>query len=243
MKVLAVGLDETTLTFLKTQGIISEVTDDIDDADALADWLRGGDFAAAVVHFEGSSLGIYAPRVVRARGITSPVIGISKGSEEYKWSDYRALFLESGGDDLLRGPTNPRELAASLRAATRRFKGGLHDTVECCIDDAKLRINLTTGFVSVNEVRVHLTYSELSTLVVLAEAPGRVLAKENLMAGLYTGSIDEEPEMKIIDVFVCKLRKKLAEAHPMADGFVETVWGRGYMLAGYSSAGAERRVA
>jgi two-component system cell cycle response regulator CtrA len=243
MKVLAVGLDETTLAFLRAQGVAAEANVDIDEAEELGDWLRDGNFNVGIIHLEASKLGIYTCRAIRNKGISIPIVGISDGSETHRWSDFRALFLENGGDDLLRGPANPRELAASIRAVTRRFTGGLVDMLECNNGQAQMKINLTTGFISINGERVYLTHKELSTLIVLAEAPGRVLSKESILTGIYFEGVDDEPDIKIIDVFICKLRKKLTEIHPDAEGFVETVWGRGYMLVGHVAGSTNRQVA
>lgn len=138
--------------------------------------------------------------------------------------------MENGGDDLLRGPVNPRELIASLRTVTRRIKGALLDIVEYEGYGAKLKINLTTRSVLINGMPVDLTGKEMGIMLLFASTPGRVMSKEAILTQLYVGGVEDEPEMKIIDVFVCKLRKKLAEIHDGADKFIETVWGRGYRL-------------
>ena len=140
------------------------------------------------------------------------------------------MFLENGGDDLIRGPVNPRELVASLRAVTRRFKGALLDIVEYQNGDAKLKINLTTKSVLINSFPVDLTGKELAMMLLFASTPGRVMSKEVILTQMYTDGVEDEPEMKIIDVFVCKLRRKLTDVHPDAVKFIETVWGRGYRL-------------
>jgi DNA-binding response OmpR family regulator len=97
----------------------------------------------------------------------------------------------------------------------------------------KVSINLDTRVVEVNEKQVHLTNKEYSILELLVIRKGKVLTKEMFLNHLYSSM--DEPEIKIIDVFVCKLRKKLADA---ADGknYIETVWGRGYMLKNYDNA-------
>ena len=73
---------------------------------------------------------------------------------------------------------------------------------------------------------MHLTGKEYSILELLVLRKGMVLTKEAFLNHLYGGM--DEPEMKIIDVFICKLRKKLANAG--ADNLIGTVWGRGYMI-------------
>lgn len=229
MKVLAAGLDETTVAFLREHGIVVE-KQDIEGVEDLESWIQDGFYDAAVIDLERSRLGIYVARGFRAKKITMPIIGISRGSEDRGWGDHRAMFLENGGDDLLRGPANPRELTASLRVALRRFQGALLDVVEHKIGGATLKVNLTTKWVTVNGSEVGLTGSETRLMLALASSPGRVLSKEMILQNMYTGGVDDEPEMKIIDVFVCKVRNKLGFAHPDAVKFIETVWGRGYRL-------------
>lgn len=234
MKVLSVGLDDTTIAFLRNNGIAVE-KQDVEGAEDLEIWLQDGLYDAGVLDLEKSGLGIYVARGLRAKKVTAAVIAISAGSSDRVWGDHRAMFLENGGDDLLRGPANPRELVASLRAVTRRIRGALLDIFEYQHGGSKLKINLTTKSVLVNDVPVQLTNKESAMLLLFASSPGRVMSKEMIMGQIYTEGVDEEPEMKIIDVFVCKLRRKLTEAHPDSGGFIETVWGRGYRLPEQSS--------
>ncbi|OGG68859.1 hypothetical protein A3H77_01815 [Candidatus Kaiserbacteria bacterium RIFCSPLOWO2_02_FULL_56_11] len=233
MKILAVGLDDTTITFLRNSGVLVE-PQEIENAGELLAWLQDSLYEACVFDLDKGGFGVYTARDPRVRKITTTFIGISRGSEDRVWSDYRAIFLENGGDDLLRGPVNPRELVASLRAVTRRLKGAVVDIVELRNGDAALKVNLTTTSIRINGNRVDLTGKETSLMLLLAASPGRVLSKEMLMLQLYTEGVDDEPEMKIIDVFICKLRRKLADAHPDATKFIETVWGRGYRLPSQS---------
>jgi len=91
----------------------------------------------------------------------------------------------------------------------------------------KLVVNLDTRIVSVDDQAVHLTGKEYAILELLTRRKGTIVTREMLLNHLYGGT--GEPELKIIDVFVCKLRKKLAQATG-GDHYIETVWGRGYML-------------
>lgn len=229
MKVLAAGLDDTTIAFLRDNGIAVE-KQNVEDAEDLQIWLQDGLYDAGVLDLEKSGLGIYVARGLRVKKIAATIIGISRGSPERVWSDHRAVFLENGGDDLLRGPVNPRELVASLRAATRRFKGALLDIVECQNGEAALKVNLTTKSVLINDLPVHLTGKELAMMLLFASSPGRVLSKEAIMTQMYVDGVEDEPEMNIIYIFLCNLRRKLTEVHPDSDKFIETVWGRGYRL-------------
>ena len=91
----------------------------------------------------------------------------------------------------------------------------------------KLAINLDARVVSVDDQPVHLTGKEYAILELLTLRKGTILTREMVLDHLYGGL--DEPELKIIDVFVCKLRKKLAQATG-GNHYIDTVWGRGYML-------------
>jgi two-component system, cell cycle response regulator CtrA len=110
-----------------------------------------------------------------------------------------------------------------IRAIVRRSKGHAQSVINT--DD--LCVNLDTKLVEINGARVHLTGKEYQLLELLALRQSMTLTKEMFLSHLYGGM--DEPEMKIIDVFICKLRKKLANASGGKD-YIETVWGRGYVM-------------
>src|SRR5690606_15158784 len=120
-------------------------------------------------------------------------------------------------------PFDKRELTARLQAVVRRSKGH-SDSV---ILTGKLAVNLDARTVEVEGQPIHLTGKEYGILELLSLRKGTTLTKEMFLNHLY-GGIDE-PELKIIDVFVCKLRKKLSMATG-GESYIETVWGRGYVL-------------
>ena len=95
------------------------------------------------------------------------------------------------------------------------------------IRTGKLTVSLDTRVVTVNGNSVHLTVKEYGILELLSLRKGTTLTKEMFLNHLYDGM--GEPKLKIIDVFVCKLRKKLAQATG-GSHYIETVWGRGYVL-------------
>ena len=90
-----------------------------------------------------------------------------------------------------------------------------------------LKINLESRTVEVEGRPIHLTGKEFAIMELLALRKGATLTKEMFLNHLYGGM--DEPEAKIIDVFVCKLRKKISNA-ANGQNFIETVWGRGYVL-------------
>ncbi len=127
-----------------------------------------------------------------------------------------------GADDYITKPFDKSELIARIQAVIRRSKGYSQPLLRI----GNLQLNLDSRDVMVDDQTVHLTGKEYAILELLVLRKGMVLTKEAFLNHLY-GGIDE-PEMKIIDVFICKLRKKLAQAG--AGNLIGTVWGRGYMM-------------
>jgi two-component system cell cycle response regulator CtrA len=160
---------------------------------------------------------------LRSAKIKTPILILSGLSS----ADQKIKGLGFGADDYLTKPFDRGELIARIQAIVRRSKG--HS--ESVIRFDKVAINLDTRTVEVASTPVHLTNKEYAILELLAMRKGTVLTKEIFLNHLYNGM--DEPEIKIIDVFVCKLRKKLADASGENTNYIETVWGRGYMLKDY----------
>lgn len=162
-------------------------------------------------------------RMRTARNATPVLVlsGLSRPEAKVK-----ALGL--GADDFMTKPFDRSELMARVQAIVRRSKGFSEPVLRV----ANLALNLDSRDVTVSGAAVHLTGKEYSILELLVLRKGMVLTKEAFLNHLYGGM--DEPEMKIIDVFVCKLRKKLVQAG--AGNLISTVWGRGYMLREPSSA-------
>jgi two-component system cell cycle response regulator CtrA len=128
-----------------------------------------------------------------------------------------------GADDYMTKPFHRDELVARIHAIVRRSKGHAQSMVQ----SGDLIVNLDSKMVEINGARVHLTSKEYQVLELLSLRKGMTLTKEMFLNHLYGGM--DEPEVKIIDVFMCKLRKKLANASN-GKNYIETVWGRGYVL-------------
>jgi two-component system, cell cycle response regulator CtrA len=131
--------------------------------------------------------------------------------------------LGFGADDYMTKPLHKSELVARIHAIVRRSKGHAQSVVQT----GDLVVNLDAKTVEVGGARVHLTGKEYQILELLSLRKGTTLTKEMFLNNLYGGM--DEPEIKIIDVFICKLRKKLTNASSGKD-YIETVWGRGYVL-------------
>ncbi len=158
-------------------------------------------------------------RRLRAARIQTPILILSGKSD----LDEKVRGLSTGADDYITKPFARAELNARIQAVVRRAKG--HS--ESVISTGRLVVNLDTRLVEIDGNRLHVTAKEYSILELLSLRKGTTLTKEMFLDHLY-GGIDE-PELKIIDVFICKLRKKIAAATG-GDHYIETVWGRGYVL-------------
>jgi len=158
-------------------------------------------------------------RRLRAARVGTPILILSGLAE----LDNKLKGLGFGADDYLTKPFDKRELIARIQAIVRRSKGH-SDSV---IKTGRLIVNLDTRTVDVEGTPLHLTGKEYGILELLSLRKGTTLTKEMFLNHLYGGM--DEPELKIIDVFVCKLRKKLSAATG-GDNYIETVWGRGYVL-------------
>ena len=156
---------------------------------------------------------------LRMAKVSTPILILSGLSEP----DTKVKGLGFGADDYVTKPFHKEELIARIHAVVRRSKGHSQSVIRT----GKLAVNLDTKTVEVNGQRVHLTGKEYAMLELLSLRKGTTLTKEMFLNHLYGGM--DEPELKIIDVFICKLRKKLAAACE-GENYIETVWGRGYVL-------------
>lgn len=156
---------------------------------------------------------------LRAAKVETPVLILSGLTE----TENKVKGFSTGADDYLTKPFNKEELIARIHAIVRRSQGH----AESVIRTGKMAVNLDGRTVEVDEKSVHLTGKEYGILELLSLRKGTTLTKEMFLNHLYNGM--DEPELKIIDVFVCKLRKKLATASG-DEVYIHTVWGRGYVL-------------
>ena len=138
-------------------------------------------------------------------------------------TDNKIKGFGCGADDYLTKPFNRDELVARIHAIVRRSKGHAQSVIRT----GKVAVNLDAKTVEADGHPVHLTGKEYQMLELLSLRKGSTLTKEMFLNHLYGGM--DEPEVKIIDVFICKLRKKLTLATG-GQNYSETVWGRGYVL-------------
>ena len=158
-------------------------------------------------------------RQLRLARIETPIL-ILTGSDD---TENKIRGFGFGAADYLTKPFQREELAARIHAIVRRSTGA----AQSIIWTGKVAVNLDAKTVEVEGKTVHLTGKEYQMLELLSLRKGTTLTKEMFLNHLYGGM--DEPELKIIDVFICKLRKKIAQATDN-ENYIQTVWGRGYVL-------------
>jgi len=220
MRVLLVEDDLTAARgvslMIKSGGAI---VDQVDTGEEALELVRHYDYDIVVLDLMLPDMeGYEVVRHMRAARIETPVLilsGLSRPQAKVKG-------LGLGADDFITKPFDKGELIARMQAVVRRSKGFSQPTLRV----GSLTLNLDSREVTIEGKTVHLTGKEYAILELLVLRKGMVLTKEAFLNHLYGGM--DEPEMKIIDVFICKLRKKLA--HAGADNLIGTIWGRGYMM-------------
>ena len=221
MRVLVVEDDSATAAsielMLRAEGFICDTTDLGEDGLEIG---KLYDYDIIILDLMLPDIdGYEVLRRLRAARVRTPILILSGLSE----LDHKIKGLGFGADDFLTKPFDRRELIARIQAIVRRSKGHSESTIRT----GKLLINVDSHVVEVNGQPLHLTGKEYGILELLSLRKGTTLTKEMFLNHLYGGM--DEPELKIIDVFVCKLRKKLAVA-TNGETYIETVWGRGYVL-------------
>ena len=221
MRVLLVEDDSNTAQsialLLKSEGFICDTTDLGEDGLEIG---KLYDYDIILLDLMLPDIdGYEVLRRLRAARVNTPILILSGLNE----MDSKLKGLGFGADDYLTKPFDRRELIARIQAIVRRSKGHSQSVIKT----GKLAVNLDTRTVEIAGQPLHLTGKEYSILELLALRKGTTLTKEMFLNHLYGGM--DEPELKIIDVFICKLRKKLSAATG-GENYIETVWGRGYVL-------------
>jgi|TARA_R110002126_G_scaffold13118_1_gene56027 two-component system cell cycle response regulator CtrA len=158
-------------------------------------------------------------KALRAAKVETPILILSGLAE----MENKIKGLGFGADDYLTKPFDKRELVARIQAIVRRSQGHAQSEIKT----GKIAVNLDARTVNIDGQPLHLTGKEYGIIELLSLRKGTTLTKEMFLNHLYGGM--DEPEVKIIDVFICKLRKKIEKASG-GENYIETVWGRGYVL-------------
>ncbi len=221
MRVLLVEDDSSTAKsielMLKSEGYIIDSTDLGEDG---LDLGKIYDYDIIILDLMLPDMDGYdVLKALRAAKVDTPILILSGLTE----LDNKLKGLGFGADDYLTKPFDKRELVARIQAIVRRSQGHAQSIIET----GAIKVNLDSRTIEAGGKHLHLTGKEYGILELLSLRKGSTLTKEMFLNHLYGGM--DEPEVKIIDVFICKLRKKLADA---TDGsnYIETVWGRGYIL-------------
>lgn len=157
-------------------------------------------------------------RALRKAGIKTPILALTRPTPENM-----VEALNSGADDCMARPFHPDELIGRLRALVRRSRGYANPVISV----GGVTLDLSSKTVEAGGKRVRLTEMEYQIFELLALRRGVTIARETFISHLY-GDTDG-PESRTIELFVCKLRKKLADATGTA-GLIETVRQQGYLL-------------
>lgn len=221
MRVLLVEDDSSTAKTvelaLRAEGFVVDTTDMGEDGIEIG---RLYDYDIIILDLMLPDMdGYEVLRRLRASHISTPILilsGLNEISDKVKG-------LGFGADDYLTKPFNKNELTARVQAIIRRSKGH----AESIVRTGRMVVNLQAHTVEIDGKPLRLTGKEYAILELLSLRKGATLTKEMFLNHLYGGM--DEPELKIIDVFVCKLRKKISDALD-GDNYIETVWGRGYVL-------------
>lgn len=221
MRILLVEDDPTTAQsiemMLKSEGMVVDTTDLGEDGLEIG---KLYDYDLIVLDLMLPDIdGLEVLRRLRDSRVETPVLILSGLTEP----DNKVKGLGIGADDYLTKPFDKAELLARIQAIIRRSQGH----AQSIIKTGKLAVNLDAHSVEVEGQPIHLTGKEYGILELLSLRKGTTLTKEMFLNHLYGGM--DEPELKIIDVFICKLRKKLSVATD-SNSYIETIWGRGYVL-------------
>jgi len=203
---------------LSRLGVLADLTEGFEDlASVIA---LSGPYELVLLQVKGGLNKVLGPiRSLRRRGLALPVIVLVEGAPDAAAEE---AVLHAGADDVVYRPLHLAVLHARMQATARRARGYASSALTC----GNVTLDQEQHAVWVDDGRVPLTAREYDFLETLMRHKGVLLSKERFMSSLYAEA--EAPDSKIVDVFVCKLRRKLAASG--AAEMIRTVWGRGYVL-------------
>jgi two-component system cell cycle response regulator CtrA len=204
------------LAVLRHQGVRAEHAENGRDA---LDFLRLYEYDLVLMDLHLPDMpGHEVVRMMRAADFKVPVLMLADTATPQA----KAKALDQGADDFITTPCETEELLARIRAIVRRSQGHANSVLRL----GPVELSLDRREVRVHGVQLHLSRREFAVLELLFLKQGVILNKVAFLNHLYCGM--EEPEMKTIDVIICRLRKKLAVAG--VPTLIDTVWGCGYIL-------------
>ncbi|HQT85817.1 MULTISPECIES: response regulator transcription factor [Acidiphilium] len=195
------------------------VVDETAESEEALDLVRFYDYDAVLLRLADTrSTEIELIRRLRIGGLRCPIVAVAHSLGESS----RLRVLEAGVDDLIVNATSQEEIFLRVQNQVRRSRGFQSPSLVI----GNVQINMNAKKIFVGDIEVSLTKKEYQIVEILALRKGCVLSKEAILDHLYGGL--DEPNPKIIDVFICKIRKKLLALG--ADELIETNWGRGYLV-------------
>lgn len=162
-------------------------------------------------------------RQLRRNKNTTPILVLSEFADVQE----KVLAFKLGADECLPKPFDARELIARIHAVVRRSRG----FSQSIISVGDVSVNITAKTVEVCGKRINVTHSEYRCLEVMILNAGKMVSIKKFLSHLYHNQSRDEPCQKIVGVFICKLRKKIASA-AFGKNYITTIWGRGFMLGG-----------
>ncbi|MGC6484957.1 MAG: response regulator transcription factor [Candidatus Puniceispirillales bacterium] len=208
---------------IKDEGHFCEISNTAEEGLTAA---REGDFDAIILDINlPDGDGFQLAKTIRRLNLPVPVLVVSGRASVTD----KVVALRSGADGYLTKPFDRQELVANLTAIVRRANGH----ADSRIITGPIVVDLSRHEVMIGKDRLNLTSKEYHIMELLSIRKGSTLTKAHFINHLY-GGIDE-PEAKIIDVFICKLRRKLG-AYTGGKNYIHTVWGQGYVLRDVASA-------
>ncbi len=203
-------------TFFRSKLVVVDETSDLEEA---LDLTRFYEYDAVVLRVTDTRPAeIELIRRLRLTGLRCPILAVAQLLSEAT----RLRILEAGVDDLIVSAISHEEIFLRVQNQVRRSRG--FQSPSLAVGNVEINMNAKKIFVGQDEIS--LTKKEYQIVEILALRKGCVLSKEAILDHLYGGL--DEPNPKIIDVFICKIRKKLLSAG--ADDLIQTNWGRGYMI-------------
>jgi two-component system cell cycle response regulator CtrA len=199
-----------------------EMADCFAEVDSIAQ--HSGPYDIVLLQVANTAEALPALRNIRRRGLTMPVVLLAAASSPQE----EQTAFNYGADDVLLQPIEPGVLIARMQAILRRGLGHASSQLTC----GNVVLDQARHTVSVDGRPVRITSREFDVLEMLMLRRGVLLTKDQFMSRAY--GHEDEPDQRILDVFICKLRRKLAAAG--APEIVRTIWGRGYVLENPSQA-------
>lgn len=195
------------------------IVDETNDSDEVLDLIKFYEYDAVLLRLSEDRPGeMDILRKLRLAKMRAPIVVITRAMTETA----RLKILQAGADDLIVNALSHEEVFMKIQNLIRRSRGFQESSLRI----GSVEINMNAKKIFAKGVPVTLTKKEYQIAEILALRKGAVLSKEAILDHLYGGL--DEPNPKIIDVFICKIRKKLQSMG--VDDFIETNWGRGYMV-------------